>query len=157
MASSTEPTPKKTAFLPDPKDDLEPEIQRSTPEPTTHRANCHCGAIRYTVTLKYPFPKYKINRCTCSICTKNGYLLVYPPRKDVVWLSGQLFCIRSWECSVSRSGACSRVIPKSGFRREKIILWVSNWQGRFARLRQTFILLLCNQPEIPQILLYLRF
>jgi hypothetical protein len=57
-------------------------------KPTTHKANCHCGAVRFTVTLKYPFPEYKINKCNCSICTKNGYLLVYPPRKDLVWEQG---------------------------------------------------------------------
>lgn len=58
-------------------------------KPTTHRANCHCGAVRFTVTLKYPFPEYKINKCNCSICIKNGYLLVYPPRKDLVWIKGR--------------------------------------------------------------------
>ena len=60
-------------------------------KPTTHKANCHCGAVRFTVTLKYPFPKYKINKCNCSICTKNGYLLVYPLRRDVVWIKGKSF------------------------------------------------------------------
>ncbi|KAF2481633.1 DUF636 domain-containing protein [Neohortaea acidophila] len=54
----------------------------------TYEANCHCGNIRYTVTLDdalYPEGKAKINRCNCSICTKNGYLLVYPKREDVVF------------------------------------------------------------------------
>jgi hypothetical protein len=31
----------------------------------------------------------KVNSCNCSICTKNGYLLVYPLRTDVVFVSGE--------------------------------------------------------------------
>lgn len=62
--------------------------------PTTYRANCHCGHTRFTITLPNPFPIYPINRCTCSICSKNGYLLVYPHKKDVQWISGSL-------CSIS--------------------------------------------------------
>ena len=61
---------------------------RSNGKLTTHKANCHCGTVCFTVTLKYPFPEFKINKCNCSICSKNGYLLVYPTRKDVVWTRG---------------------------------------------------------------------
>ena len=55
---------------------------------TTYKASCHCGAVRFTVALPVPFPEYEINRCNCSVCTKNGYLLVYPTRKDVVFSQG---------------------------------------------------------------------
>lgn len=43
--------------------------------PTTYEANCHCGAVRYTVTLEdalAPEGTTKVNRCNCSICTKYG-------------------------------------------------------------------------------------
>jgi hypothetical protein len=43
--------------------------------PTTYEANCHCGAIRYKVTLDdalAPEGVTKVNRCNCSICTKYG-------------------------------------------------------------------------------------
>lgn len=63
----------------------------STPQQTTYPANCHCNAIRYTVTLDTalaPTGPGKINRCNCSICTKLGYLLVYPKREDVVFEEG---------------------------------------------------------------------
>jgi hypothetical protein len=30
-----------------------------------------------------------VNACNCSICTKNGYLLVYPFRKDFTFEKGQ--------------------------------------------------------------------
>lgn len=45
---------------------------------------------QFTVTLKWPFPKYTVNSCTCSICTHNGYLLVYPMRQDVKFSGGKI-------------------------------------------------------------------
>lgn len=57
--------------------------------PRTYNATCHCGNIKYTVTLPNalaPEGSGKINKCNCTICTKNGYLLVYPKRTDVVFL-----------------------------------------------------------------------
>lgn len=57
----------------------------------TYHGNWHCARIRYTVTLDYalaPEGPAKIDRCNCSICTKNGYLLVYPKREDVIFESG---------------------------------------------------------------------
>lgn len=65
-------------------------VVEDTDERTTHKASCHCGAIQFEVTLKYAFPKYPINKCTCSICTKNGYLFVYPCRRDVIFTRGEL-------------------------------------------------------------------
>ncbi|TAQ90482.1 hypothetical protein B7494_g1170 [Chlorociboria aeruginascens] len=67
-------------------------VEETSPQDrTTYDAKCHCGAIRYSVTLKHPFPKYPVNQCTCSICTQNGYLLVYPMKQDVVFTQGQQF------------------------------------------------------------------
>ncbi|KJK67869.1 Glutathione-dependent formaldehyde-activating enzyme [Aspergillus parasiticus SU-1] len=54
----------------------------------TYNANCHCGAVRFSFSLA-PLKTIKINRCNCSICTKNSYLLVYPLRKDVVFHRGE--------------------------------------------------------------------
>ena len=60
-----------------------------SPEKETYRANCHCGAVRFTVTLSPPLEDgYTPCNCNCSICTKNGYLLVYPLKEDVVFESG---------------------------------------------------------------------
>ncbi|APA06454.1 predicted protein [Sclerotinia sclerotiorum 1980 UF-70] len=57
--------------------------ETSAEERTTYEGGCHCGAITFTVTLKWPFPKYTVNSCNCSVCTHNGYLLAYPMRQDV--------------------------------------------------------------------------
>jgi len=62
--------------------------ETSEAERTTHEASCHCGAVQFTVTLKWPFPKYPVNKCSCTICTQNGYLFVYPCRRDIVFTKG---------------------------------------------------------------------
>jgi hypothetical protein len=91
-------------------------VEQTTPEErTTHAAQCHCGAVKYSVTLMWPFPRYTVNRCTCSICTQNGYLLVYPARQDVVFSEGELSVTRfrfaistsSLSCGAKRSFSLS--------------------------------------------------
>jgi len=64
--------------------------ETSEAERTTHQAACHCGAVQFSVTLKWLFPKYPVNKCSCTICTQNGYLFVYPCRRDVVFTKGNL-------------------------------------------------------------------
>jgi len=65
----------------------------------TYDANCHCGLLTYSVTLspplfapenteeggEKPFEPLKVNSCDCSICVRNGYLLVYPDRSQITW------------------------------------------------------------------------
>ncbi|MCJ1277220.1 hypothetical protein MMC21_005030 [Puttea exsequens] len=56
---------------------------------TWYEANCHCGAVKYKIKLgEFDLPENQVNSCNCSICTKNGYLLVYPCTEDVVWHEG---------------------------------------------------------------------
>ncbi|KAK7715964.1 hypothetical protein SLS57_006715 [Botryosphaeria dothidea] len=55
---------------------------------TTYPANCHCGRVHFTATLPDITTK-PVVRCNCSICTKNGYLLVYPKVADVSFISGE--------------------------------------------------------------------
>ncbi|TVY89534.1 hypothetical protein LAWI1_G004431 [Lachnellula willkommii] len=59
-------------------------IVEETPvsEHTSYTGACHCGAVKFNVTLKCPFPKYPVNACSCSACIRNGYLFVYPKRSD---------------------------------------------------------------------------
>ncbi|KAF2136674.1 uncharacterized protein K452DRAFT_237096 [Aplosporella prunicola CBS 121167] len=54
----------------------------------TYRGNCHCGQVKFTAALR-DIRTYPIIRCNCSICTKNGYLLVYPKRENVKFISGE--------------------------------------------------------------------
>ncbi|KAJ6191191.1 hypothetical protein N7519_001212 [Penicillium mononematosum] len=60
-----------------------------TGESSSHSGNCHCGAVRFSFTLSPPLHEYPTNTCNCSICTKNGYLLVYPFTKDFTIEKGE--------------------------------------------------------------------
>ncbi len=55
----------------------------------TYPASCHCGTVQYTVDLSPPLKDWKVTSCNCSICTCNGYLLVYPLRKNLHVSSGE--------------------------------------------------------------------
>ncbi|KAK7428060.1 hypothetical protein QQZ08_005492 [Neonectria magnoliae] len=45
----------------------------------TYRGNCHCGAFVYEVNV----PKIKtVGDCNCSICSKKGYLSLFPINRD---------------------------------------------------------------------------
>ncbi|KAI0508994.1 glutathione-dependent formaldehyde-activating, GFA [Xylaria bambusicola] len=55
----------------------------------TYHANCHCGMITFSVRLP-DLASSKVVSCNCSICTKNGYLFVYPKCEDVIFHSGEL-------------------------------------------------------------------
>ncbi|KAJ7827626.1 Mss4-like protein [Mycena olivaceomarginata] len=56
-----------------------------TPQLVEYRGNCHCGAFKFKV--KAPELKAAIE-CTCSICSKNGYLLALPDRDQFTVVEG---------------------------------------------------------------------
>ena len=56
-------------------------------EEVTYPACCHCGKIRFMVTMP-PLDTLDVVSCNCSICAINGYLNVYPLRTKVVFQSG---------------------------------------------------------------------
>ncbi|KAF2190549.1 hypothetical protein K469DRAFT_721449 [Zopfia rhizophila CBS 207.26] len=58
-------------------------------ESQTYDASCHCGTVQFTVTLAPPLAKQKPVSCNCSICSRNGYLLVYPLREQLNVMSGE--------------------------------------------------------------------
>ena len=47
---------------------------------TSVEGGCHCGLVRYEVTL--PSNKVQVDDCDCSICSMTGYLHVIVPEKD---------------------------------------------------------------------------
>jgi hypothetical protein len=49
-------------------------IDTSSPEPVTLNGACHCGAVRFTVTLTEGLASAR--RCTCSICRMRGAVAV---------------------------------------------------------------------------------
>ncbi len=49
-------------------------IDTNSSEPVTFNGACHCGAVRFTVTLTEGFASAR--RCTCSICRMRGAVAV---------------------------------------------------------------------------------
>lgn len=54
---------------------------------------CHCGAVRFRiqheVLTRQPGYHIPVKMCNCSICGRNGYLLIYPERHEIEWISGE--------------------------------------------------------------------
>ncbi len=55
-------------------------------ETTTHEGTCHCGAVRYEVTLE---PPAKAFACNCSMCSRAGWLLAFVPETSFRLLAGE--------------------------------------------------------------------
>jgi hypothetical protein len=69
----------------------------------TYKASCHCGAFAYSVkTTSLDLESTEVVRCNCSICMRNGYLLIYVPNDDVTFTSGQFEDLKVHHSSVLR-------------------------------------------------------
>ena len=55
------------------------------PETKTYTGGCHCGKVRYEVTMSLD----RIISCNCSICSKTGTLLAFVPADQFELLSGE--------------------------------------------------------------------
>jgi hypothetical protein len=53
-------------------------------ETTTYTGGCHCGAVRYRVSLKLDGAL----TCNCSICSKTGTVLAFAPAAEFELVSG---------------------------------------------------------------------
>ena len=53
-------------------------------DPKTYNGSCHCGKVRYEVTLDLG----KVTACNCSMCGKKGTLLTFAPPEAFKLLSG---------------------------------------------------------------------
>lgn len=50
---------------------------------------CHCGTVTFKVHhAPLDDPDTRVLLCDCSICTANGYLLIYPERSEIQWSTG---------------------------------------------------------------------
>jgi hypothetical protein len=55
-------------------------------ETKTYEGSCHCGKVRYAVTMAPPDKAYS---CNCSICSRAGWLLSFVPESGFKLLSGE--------------------------------------------------------------------
>jgi hypothetical protein len=53
-------------------------------ETTTYTGGCHCGAVRYRVSMKLE----GAITCNCSICSKTGTVLAFAPATQFDLLTG---------------------------------------------------------------------
>ncbi|KAH8733020.1 glutathione-dependent formaldehyde-activating enzyme [Phaeosphaeriaceae sp. PMI808] len=69
----------------------------STPE-KTYSASCHCGTFAYKVTASPPLddPNTEVMECNCSICSRNGYMFIYPPNANVNFTKGNISELQSY-------------------------------------------------------------
>jgi len=95
-------------------------------ETTTHQGGCHCGKVRFEVSLDLTKP---VIACNCSMCQRAGTLLSFVPVAQFKLLSGESeltdykfnkhvihhwFCktcgVKSFAGGVSRDGGETRAI-----------------------------------------------
>jgi hypothetical protein len=55
-------------------------------ETKTYAGSCHCGAVRYEVTMA---PPQKAIACNCSICSRTGWLLAFVPAASFRLIAGE--------------------------------------------------------------------
>ena len=55
--------------------------------PEIHHAQCHCGAVAFTVQLSDGFNT--IRRCNCSFCRMRGAVVVSAPLSGITVIRGQ--------------------------------------------------------------------
>ncbi|KAG6366979.1 hypothetical protein INS49_001160 [Diaporthe citri] len=73
-----------------------PPFPAPTGEYSEHKANCHCGAVKFTFSISPPLEEYPVVVCNCSICQRNGYLLVYPIKENLKFGDGSEEAIGSY-------------------------------------------------------------
>ncbi|RMY60178.1 hypothetical protein D0865_01678 [Hortaea werneckii] len=64
---------------------------QATEEEATYDLHCHCGTIRYTITISPPLyaehsakgDQYPAVECACSWCQRNGEICVHPLSKNL--------------------------------------------------------------------------
>ena len=52
----------------------------------TLRGACHCGAVRFEVTIP---PRIKVSHCNCSVCKQTGFVHLIVPRSRFRLLAGE--------------------------------------------------------------------
>ncbi|KAJ5618395.1 Mss4-like protein [Penicillium herquei] len=60
-------------------------MSEETAYPHLYNGGCHCGKVRYTAHLASPVEEQVSHTCNCSICTINGYILVYVQKDQIIF------------------------------------------------------------------------
>ncbi|KAF9069194.1 Mss4-like protein [Rhodocollybia butyracea] len=80
---------------------------------TTYSGNCHCGLVKYTITLPGSIYEQDITSCNCSLCVRYGSLFVYFPKKEAKYFSGE-GDLKKYSASFGSKLAHHRFCPQCG-------------------------------------------
>ena len=76
-----------------------------------HKGGCHCGRVRFEVTAP---AHLDVTDCTCSICSKQGYLHLIVPAERFVLVAGRdELTTYTFNTHVAQHYFCSRCGVKS--------------------------------------------
>jgi hypothetical protein len=76
----------------------------TTPQSLTYTGGCHCGAIRFRVTIDL---RDRLVECNCSICRKKGYLhLIVPPERFQLLQGEDLLNTYTFNTGVAKHRFC---------------------------------------------------
>ena len=59
----------------------------NTNPPKSYTGSCHCGSIKYRVSLDLHSKHPEANRCNCTLCVKTGFAGIHVPAADFEMLS----------------------------------------------------------------------
>ncbi|PGH27424.1 hypothetical protein AJ80_00902 [Polytolypa hystricis UAMH7299] len=82
-------------------------------EKVTYNGSCHCKAVSFTFKIAPSI--YEQDVMECSICVRNGYLLVYPNKGDIAFQGDSKKALKTYQfntCSVDHffCGTCGTSI-----------------------------------------------
>ncbi len=85
------------------------------PQPLkTYRGNCHCGAFVYEVEVPEITAAYA---CNCSICSKKGYLWIFPPAGAYKAVKGDEKDLKTY---IFNEGNLDHKVGRRGSKRRRI-------------------------------------
>lgn len=93
----------------------ESELPSKPSTSKTYSGSCHCGANTFTVPISPPLedPETTVLNCNCSICAKNGSLLVFVPAASINWIKGNFLPSSPSPISSSQSMSLPSIAPHS--------------------------------------------
>ncbi|WP_448573640.1 GFA family protein [Trichothermofontia sp.] len=72
--------------------------------PSTYTGGCHCGAVRFQVTVA---DDRRVYDCNCSICRKKGFLhLIVPPEQFTLLQGGDNLSTYTFNTGIAKHLFC---------------------------------------------------
>jgi hypothetical protein len=72
----------------------------------TRQGSCHCGAVRFDVTLTDGLQR--LRRCNCSLCRRKGAIMASVPRDDLAVTAGaDQLTLYQWNTRAAEHYFCS--------------------------------------------------